>query len=76
MSRQPRPLTETQRRTLHRVVESVRAAGRAPTVRELAAVEGVTFQGIVNRLIALEKKGYIERDFGVARGIRVLREAA
>lgn len=44
-----------------------------PTFREMAAHMGVTVNAITGQLIALEKKGYIERPDGLrSRGIKLL----
>lgn len=70
-------LTEIQRRTLDYIVDYVRGHGYPPTVREIgAACGGVRIQAVVDRLSALERKGYISRVAGSPRTIRVLEVAA
>ena len=70
-------LTETQRGTLDFIVEYVRGHGYPPTVREIgAACGGVRTQAVVDRLTALERKGYISRVMGSPRTIRVLEASA
>jgi repressor LexA len=70
-------LTETQRGTLDFIVAYVRDHGYPPTIREIgAACGGVRTQAVVDRLIALERKGYISRVIGSPRTICVLEVAA
>ncbi len=66
-------LTQTQQGTLDFIVEYVRGHGYPPTIREIgAACGGVHIQAVVDRLTALERKGYISRVTGSPRTIRVL----
>jgi repressor LexA len=46
--------------------------GYPPSVRELAKFLGVSSTCAAEFLIALERKGFISREPGVARGIRLL----
>lgn len=65
-------LTERQRQVLSRIITSVQAHGRVPTVRELAASMGLKAPGTIqDHLSALEKKGYLEREPGVSRNLRL-----
>lgn len=70
-------LTQIQRGTLNYIVVYVREHGYPPTVREIgAACGGVRTQAVVDRLTALERKGYISRVMGSPRTIRVLQVEA
>ncbi|HUW61823.1 MAG TPA: transcriptional repressor LexA [Candidatus Bathyarchaeia archaeon] len=71
-----RELTRRQGAILQFIVESIRDRGWPPTIAEI----GQQFQiastnGVNDHLVALEKKGYIERS-SKARGIRVTEKAA
>ena len=71
-----RELTRRQAAILQFIVESIRDRGWPPTIAEI----GQQFQiastnGVNDHLVALEKKGYIERS-SKARGIRVTEKAA
>jgi repressor LexA len=72
-------LTARQREVYEFIVERFERAGRPPTMRELGSALGITStNGVRCFLEALETKGFIERDPGLARGIRLprVREAA
>ena len=70
-------LTEIQRGTLDFIVSYVRDHGFPPTIREIAdSCGGVQVQAAVDRLRALERKGYISRVMGSPRTIRVLEAVA
>ena len=67
----PRPLTARQAE----VLEFIRANSGiyGPAVREIAAQFGIKSpHGVVGHLNALEKKGFIRRRRGIARGIEVV----
>lgn len=67
-------LTEKQNRILELVEEHVRRLGYPPTMQELADSLGVRSKfAIYKHLVALEKKGYIRRSEGGARGITLLK---
>jgi repressor LexA len=70
-----RELTEKQRQILQFVVESMDDTGVTPTMREIASRFGFSAPASVRRhLEALEKKGYIRRHEGRARGIEPIKE--
>lgn len=70
-------LTERQRFLLDYIESSIRDIERPPTIREMASWMGVSSTYAVTcHLRALERKGYIERDDSIARGIRLVRGAA
>lgn len=67
------PLTARQSEVLEFIKANSHLYG--PSIREIARhlqVNNVT--GVVGHLLALERKGYIRRTPGVARGIEVLRD--
>lgn len=68
MKRQPSPM---QDETLGHIRAFWAEKGYAPTVAELAAAAGVRPFAMQQRLDALEEKGHIKRDAGVARSIRL-----
>lgn len=70
-------LTDTQRATLDYITSHITKHGFAPTIREIGeACGGIKTNAVNDRLIALERKGYISRVIGKARTIRVLGTAA
>jgi len=65
------PLTDKQRQ----VLEFIRANSGlyGPAVREIAAAFGIKSpNGVSCHLRALEKKGWLKRRLGIARGIEVV----
>jgi len=70
-------LSPRQRELLGHLVAQASAGEPIPTVRELAAVMGVKAPGTIQDLLsALERKGYLEREAGVARNLRLTEKAA
>jgi repressor LexA len=66
-------LTDRQREVLGAIEYSLSKRGYPPTVRELANGLGLSStNGVAQMLDVLERKGVIERDLGVARGLRVV----
>ncbi|MCA9732353.1 MAG: transcriptional repressor LexA [Deferribacteres bacterium] len=66
-------LTEKQKTILGKIADNVRTIGYPPTMQELADDLGVRSKNaIFKHLEALEKKGYIKRSAGGARGITIL----
>ena len=71
-----RELTRRQAAILHFIVESIRDRGWPPTIAEIGQQFKIaSTNGVNDHLVALEKKGYIERS-SKARGIRVTEKAA
>ncbi len=69
-------LTQRQGDILGFIIESIRDNGYPPTIAEIGAGFGITStNGVNDHLIALEKKGYIERS-SKARGIHITTKAA
>ncbi len=66
-------LTEKQKQILKLIADKVKEMGFPPTMQELADELGVKSKNaIFKHLEALEKKGYIRRAAGGARGITIL----
>ena len=69
-------LTPRQQQVLEIVAAQFKDHGRAPTVREIASAMGVKAVGpIQDHLKALVQKGYLERDPGLSRGLRLTERA-
>ena len=72
---QGRELTGVQTQTLSAIREHLQIHGRAPSRSELAEALGLRHQAAIDaRLHALQRKGWIAIEPGVAHGITVLRE--
>ncbi len=66
-------LTDKQKNVLKLIAEKVKEVGYPPTLQELADELGFSSKNAaLKHLTALEKKGYIGKRGGVARGIRIL----
>lgn len=64
-------LTDRQRELLNLVIERSKVCG--PTVRELCSAAGIgSPNGVACHLRALERKGYVRRIPGKARGLEVI----
>jgi len=71
-----RGLTERQRTILDYIIECIRDRGCPPTIAEICDEFGMaSTNGAHDALVALEKKGYIERS-SKARGIRITEKAS
>lgn len=71
-----RDLTKRQRAILEFLIASIRDNGLPPTIAEIGGEFGISSTNAVNdHLVALEKKGFIERS-SKARGIRITGKAA
>lgn len=55
-------LTEVQAETLIYIMSFIEDAGYPPTYREIAAHFETSLQTVTDRLLYIEKKGYIARD--------------
>jgi repressor LexA len=67
------PLSPRQQQILQRITEFITQQGRPPTRADLARALGLrNRQGIDQHLRALERKGYLQLEPGIARGLRVL----
>lgn len=70
-----RDLTDKQRRVLEIIRRAVRRRGSAPTYREIARALGVDVRAAYQHVIALERKGVLERTGrGKRGGIRLAPE--
>src|SRR5262245_55149519 len=68
----PGVLTGRQRQVYEFIVERLERAGRPPTMREVGTALGISStNGVRYFHDALETKGYIERDPGLSRRIRL-----
>lgn len=71
----PLPLSRRQAEVYRYLRGYERAHGRAPALTEIAAVLGLRSKStVLEHLAALEKKGWIQREPGKMRGIRLLGE--
>jgi len=69
----PLPLSPRQQQILQRITEFMAQQGRPPTRADLARALGLrNRQGIDQHLRALERKGYLQIEPGIARGLRLL----
>ncbi len=70
-------LTERQRSVYEFIREKIRSRGYGPTVREIGQHFHINSpNGVMCHLTALEKKGFIEREPGMSRAIRLASEPA
>jgi len=71
--RDPLKLTPRQRAVLECIKDSIARDGRPPTLREIGAEVGISStNGVNDHLKALESKGYLARESGRSRGLRIL----
>lgn len=67
------PLTRMQRGILEYIVSSVEIRGFPPTVREIAKqTELASISSVAHQIRRLVYKGYLKREFGISRGLRVI----
>lgn len=66
-------LTPRQAEVLLSVERFVDARGWPPSLKELAELVGLSKSVVEEKLAALVEKGYLARDAGERRGIRILR---
>ncbi len=65
-------LTQRQNEVFEYVRTYLRQHGRPPTLKEIgAALHIASPTGVRKHLLALERKGYLQRDTGSARGLRL-----
>lgn len=67
-------LTDRQREVLNFIIDFKDEHGRIPSYREIAKADGVTPHAIAGHILALTKKGYIEKPMGKVRAIKVIRK--
>jgi repressor LexA len=68
-----RKLTDRQEQVLSFIINYIQTNERPPTIRDIALNFEFTVKGAYDHLLALEKKGWIERDTKHSRGI-IIRE--
>jgi len=68
----PKVLTCRQREVLELIREHIGRHGYPPSVRELAADLRIGFNAVQGHLKALERKGWIQRRPGIARGLQLV----
>ncbi len=73
-AREEAVLTTMQRRMLEAIRAFARRHGMPPTVRELGEAFGLKSSTVFAHLRALERKGYLRRSPGKARGLRLTEE--
>ena len=65
-------ITEKQKRVLTLIYESIVSSGFPPTLADLKELLNLSSnQAVLNYLVALEKQGFIKREEGQARSIRI-----
>lgn len=75
MGRRPGSLTQKQHEVLAFIVKAVEERGLPPTIREIGNQLGTNSTwGVRRHLQALERKGFIKRHEGQARGIELVPE--
>ncbi len=68
-------LTDRQYRILEYLYETIKEEGYPPTLREIGKDFGISStKGVSDHLDALERKGWIRKEEGRARGIRLVEE--
>lgn len=71
-----RQLTDRQKLVLATVMAHIEQHGCPPSIRDLRVILKIgSVRGVTAHLDSLVRKGFIETQFGVTRGIRVLRDA-
>ena len=72
MQKTPRELTDRQEMVLDFIYDYMEKNGWPPTLREIGSYLGIgSTNGVTDHLLALEKKGYLERVPGKSRAIRM-----
>lgn len=67
-------ITESQKKVLRYIIDYIDSQGNAPSVRNIAAGVGLKSTSSVHAHIErLERKGYIKRTEGIARGIHIVK---
>lgn len=65
-------LTECQKEALDFIKKYKNENGFSPSVREISDACAISIKSVSDRLMALEKKGYIKHVYGVARSITII----
>lgn len=70
------PLTDRQRQILQFIESHADQHGRPPSVREIAGHFRIASpKGVSDHLAALERKGHLNRQAGIARGLQLVRRS-
>ena len=65
-------ITEKQNRILNYISDYIKNNGYSPSIRDIAKEVGIkSTSTIAGHLDRLEKKGLIERTYGISRSIRI-----
>jgi repressor LexA len=73
MTKLRKPLSQRQQDILDVIKKDLKKKGYPPTVQEIAdAIDVKSTFGVRKHIEALEKKGYIKREIGLSRAIRVI----
>jgi repressor LexA len=76
MSSEKESLSKRQSEILRYVWDYVQDSGRPPTIREIGAAANISSTSVVNyNLTKLMKKGFLDRDAEVSRGLRLTQKA-
>lgn len=66
-------ITARQKQVLRLILKSIKSSGFPPTLSDLrGSLNVVSNQAVLDVLLSLENKGFIKREEGTARGIKVL----
>lgn len=72
-----KPLTDKERKMLDYITESIKAEGYSPTVRDIREALGIKSTATVHAYLSkLEEKGYIQKQTGKSRTLRIEEELA
>jgi repressor LexA len=75
LPKSPQHLSARQQQLLQRIAQFIAQHGRPPTRADLARAMGLrNRQGIDQHLRALKRKGYLELEPGIARGLRLVND--
>lgn len=70
-----KPLTDKERKMLDYITESIKAEGYSPTVRDIREALGIKSTATVHAYLSkLEEKGYIQKQTGKSRTLRIEEE--
>lgn len=65
-------LTDKQAAILQYIIDYKAARQNSPAIRDIACQFGIDIKAAYDHVTAIERKGYIERDAKISRGIRVV----
>ena len=73
MGKTMQELTEKQKETLLYIDNFIKKNGYSPSTREIGYVFNLSVRAVQLRLEALQRKGYINRPYGIARAITIIK---